>query len=323
MDKRPTKVKNVFIGLAISLCAVILVLAVLEFGSRMLFGSAIQYIYPSPSLWLMAPSQEGFTLPGKPLAAINGQGFRGYPFPKEKAASQRIAFLGDSYAMGYGVGDNETIPVLLQHYLNARRKNAEVLNFGVPGYGHQQMVSLYKGIAQGFNPDVVILITSEFNLLRQPPQEGSENILQRFIRFILRRSTFAALMKPKFENFRWLIFGNAQQPSSEEYQLLWENDKLHFDELTSLIQKNNQSLVIIPYIEKEQEKEFLQWFYDWGNKKQNVFIVPNIFEAMEEYQKKHPAAILQIPGDGHPTSLANNITAGVVGQLIIEKKLLG
>lgn len=323
MDGKPTKVKNVFIGLAISLCTIILVLAVLEFSSRMLFGSAIRYSYPSPSLWLMKPSQEGFTLPGKPLAAINEQGFRGYPFTKRKAASQRIAFLGDSYAMGYGVGDNETIPLLLQQYLNAQRKNVEVLNLGVPGYGHQQMVALYKGIAQGFSPDVVILVTSEFNLLRQPAQADDHNLLQRFLRSILRRSTFAALMKPRFENFRWLIFGNAQQPASEGYQMLWENDKLHFDDLAASVRENNRSLVIIPYIEKEREKEFLRWFQEWGSKKQDVLIVPNIFEAMEQYQQDHPEAVLQIPGDGHPTALANNITAAVVGQLILEKKLLG
>ncbi len=317
------KWKEFFIGLTVSLVTMFLLLAVFEFTSSLIFGSTIQYAYGGQTLWLMEPSQEGFTLPGKPLASINPQGFRGEPFTEGKSGKKRIAFLGDSYAMGYGVGDNETIPLLLQQYLNAGGKNAEVLNFGVPGYGHQQMGQLYEEIAASYSPDTVILITSEFNLLRQPPQANSQNILQRFLRFILRRSTFAALMKPKFENFRWLIFGSSEQPTSEDYQQLWEKDKMHFDEILTTARKNNQSLIIIPYIEKEQEKEFLQWFQEWAKGKSNVIILSGIFDAMKSYQEKKPNALLQIPGDGHPTSLANNITASLVGELMLKNKLLG
>ena len=72
------------------------------------------------------------------------------------AARPRVAVLGDSFAEGFGVNDDETVASVLEHRELGGR--AEVLNFGVSGnFGTTQEWLLYRGLARRFRPDVVVL----------------------------------------------------------------------------------------------------------------------------------------------------------------------
>jgi D-alanyl-lipoteichoic acid acyltransferase DltB (MBOAT superfamily) len=76
----------------------------------------------------------------------------------------RIALLGSSLVMGWGVGDGETFEALLEDRLNRERGTApeasyEILNFGVPGYQPpQQLMALDKALA--FSPDAVFYVAT-------------------------------------------------------------------------------------------------------------------------------------------------------------------
>lgn len=65
----------------------------------------------------------------------------------------RILILGDSYTFGAEVGDTETFSFYLQETL----PQTEVINFGVHGYGHDQMLIYYRKEGVKYNPDIVIL----------------------------------------------------------------------------------------------------------------------------------------------------------------------
>jgi hypothetical protein len=76
----------------------------------------------------------------------------------------RVALLGASSVMGWGVGDGETFEALVEARLNRERAGApfaryEILNFGVPGYQPpQQLVALDKALA--FGPDAVFYVAT-------------------------------------------------------------------------------------------------------------------------------------------------------------------
>lgn len=76
----------------------------------------------------------------------------------------RIALLGASLVMGWGVSDGETFEALLEEQLNrdaaaAGQGTIEILNFGVPGYQPpQQLVALEKAL--GFGPDAVFYVAT-------------------------------------------------------------------------------------------------------------------------------------------------------------------
>lgn len=86
----------------------------------------------------------------------NSQGLRGrreYAVPKPSGV-QRVLVLGDSFTFGDEVGDEETYCHYLQGMLPAE---IEILNLGVHGYGHDQMLLYLQEVGARYRPDVVLL----------------------------------------------------------------------------------------------------------------------------------------------------------------------
>ena len=85
----------------------------------------------------------------------NSRGLRGkrdFPYTKNKN-KVRILILGDSFTFGDEVSDDETYSARLQAML----PHTEIINMGVHGYGHDQMLILLKEEGIKYQPDIVIL----------------------------------------------------------------------------------------------------------------------------------------------------------------------
>ncbi len=65
----------------------------------------------------------------------------------------RILVVGDSFTFGDEVRDEEAYP----HVLGALVPEAEVVNFGVHGYGHDQMLLMLREQSLDYQPDLVVL----------------------------------------------------------------------------------------------------------------------------------------------------------------------
>lgn len=85
----------------------------------------------------------------------NSLGLRGKrDYAKEKPNGiVRILVLGDSFAFGWGVKDEETFPAVWE----ARHQNIEVPNLSVAGYGIDQMLMGYRTIGKDLKPDYVLI----------------------------------------------------------------------------------------------------------------------------------------------------------------------
>jgi lysophospholipase L1-like esterase len=91
---------------------------------------------------------------------ISTQGLRDREYNYTKGQGiKRIAVLGDSFAFGWGVGNNQSFPKCLEEMLNSHPDGGgyEVLNFGVPGYNLEQELTLLKNKVLKFNPDYIII----------------------------------------------------------------------------------------------------------------------------------------------------------------------
>jgi lysophospholipase L1-like esterase len=114
-------------------------------------NSALTYTYPdNPRGYFDSDNQV--------VGHINSLGFRGTETVIAKPAGrQRIVMLGDSFTLGIGVKDGDTLAVNLQTALLDIGSNVEVLNFGVSGSSTKGQVRLLREYALQFAPDVVIL----------------------------------------------------------------------------------------------------------------------------------------------------------------------
>ena len=69
------------------------------------------------------------------VVRTNALGLRGGPASHEKAeGAYRILVIGDSFAFGFGVENDEALPPQLAAELSHPRPEAEALNAGVPGW---------------------------------------------------------------------------------------------------------------------------------------------------------------------------------------------
>ncbi|MEM1084358.1 MAG: GDSL-type esterase/lipase family protein [Verrucomicrobiota bacterium] len=88
----------------------------------------------------------------------NSRGFRGqdeYEIPKPDKV-YRVIVLGDSVALGHGVGDDETFSEVLERKLSERFP-CEVINMGVSGFGTAEQLIQLEEVALEFDPDLVVL----------------------------------------------------------------------------------------------------------------------------------------------------------------------
>ncbi len=104
------------------------------------------------------------------------------------ADTLRIALVGDSFAAADEVRDEEAWGWRLEQMLNRSGLRAEVLNFGVSGYGMGQTLLRWQTQGKDYTPDIVIFVFQAENLERNVnvfrllhPQGGAVYSKPRFI----------------------------------------------------------------------------------------------------------------------------------------------
>ena len=105
--------------------------------------------------WTLKPDIKDLRVFDGKILNSNSRGFRGKTEydPERTPGKRRIIVLGDSFTFGEEVSDDETY----SHDLESELPNTEVLNLGVQGYGHDQMLLYLKEEGIKYHPDVVIV----------------------------------------------------------------------------------------------------------------------------------------------------------------------
>jgi hypothetical protein len=105
--------------------------------------------------WTLSPSLRDIPVFGDRTLSTNSKGLRGsQEFSYEKPAGRkRVLVFGDSFTFGEEVSDGETYAAALGRAL----PDADVLNMGVHGYGHDQMLLYFEEEGRKYSPDLVVL----------------------------------------------------------------------------------------------------------------------------------------------------------------------
>src|SRR5262245_35952897 len=161
----PSRAFRFFIGESVLL---VLLVAVIEGAAR---GGVALGAVPSEELRMTAPPVVrphpllGFCLreasvrqPGSPVEQrINRRGYRGKAFGPKTPESFRVICVGDSVIYGDSLGEEDTIPAVLEKLLQYRLpdRKVEVLNAGVLQYTSAESFAALALRGLDFSPDVV------------------------------------------------------------------------------------------------------------------------------------------------------------------------
>lgn len=121
-------------------------------------------VYHPTRGWALKPDIKSMSVFDGKVLNSNSKGLRGkteYPYQRIPG-KRRIVVLGDSFTFGEEVSDDETYA----HYLESALPNTEVLNLGVQGYGHDQMLLYLKEEGVKYRPDVVIVGFASLDIYR-------------------------------------------------------------------------------------------------------------------------------------------------------------
>jgi lysophospholipase L1-like esterase len=95
---------------------------------------------------------------GNMLYRTNSHGFRGREYSLEAPPNTfRIVLIGDSYAMGWKVSEEDTYAVRLETSLNAAGgERFEVLNLGISGLNIRQVILRLQRTGLAFEPNLIV-----------------------------------------------------------------------------------------------------------------------------------------------------------------------
>jgi hypothetical protein len=205
---------------------------------------------------------------------INSHGFRDLERKLQKSSNTiRIALLGDSLIAAREVEFGKTAAQLLEKKLNREfgkwtGKKFEVLNFGVSGYGLDQIYLNWINFAAKFQPDYVFVNLFDKNYMRsisstwcQVGMMGLYNLKQSEC---LHIRPFANLKKQAPQNLK------REEKDNFILDYIFIN-KTHLDKL-DVLSKSMRSFQAISYLGNLPLSVYLPSDYEEFVEKQNLFI---------------------------------------------------
>ncbi len=174
---RMSKLKNLGVNLGLTLGGLFMGVVIGEVGLRVASIEGFQKIgdfvdsaptrfhTSDPDLgWKLKPGVSGeWKGEGVSFVRVNSEGLRDREHTKAKPPNTlRVAVLGDSFTEAIHVPVEQTFWSKLERKLGnceavKGRKNVEVINFGVQGYGTAQQLIMLRKKVWDYNPDIVVL----------------------------------------------------------------------------------------------------------------------------------------------------------------------
>jgi hypothetical protein len=231
-----------------------------------------------------------------------------------------IVFFGCSFTFGEGLNDADTLP---QAFADSIDRKVRVLNLGVGGYGPQQFLSeLQSGIFDsviGPQPRLFVFLTSAGHAersackpywVRRGPRYGIENgqpILKGAC--YEGRGLWLREWLQDSAAYRWLIEPYRRRLSHDDVELYLQITRAAIN----LAKAKYGVPVIVLYLGNEGENTLLQ-----GTGFATDAMLRRLRDAGAivldaSLSKESDAGMaLSIPGDGHPTALANRLRATIL-----------
>jgi hypothetical protein len=233
-----------------------------------------------------------------------------------------IAFFGDSITFGQGLNDSDTLPQLFADSLGLRER---VINLAFSGYGPQHFLrAMQTGLddsAIGLQPKLFVFVTSPWHAERT---SCKASWVLSAPRYALENGEMAFKGACFEGGALWL---NEFLWNSAAYRVIFDSyrQKVSHDELelyvrmllaaVTLAKEKYGVPTLIPFIQAPER--YLQ-----GTGFSNESLIERLRQGgagvidVSLLNEEASGATISIPGDGHPTLLANQLRASMLKQYI-------
>src|ERR1043166_9734136 len=143
------------------------------------------------------PGSQRWGRGGKPHV-FNELGLRGSLPQRATPNGRLVAFVGDSFIFGAGVGEEDAVPAVVARGLSDLRPPVAVVNAGIPGLGAGSFPGVIRYVKARLHPDVIVVLIKDDDI-------DETDILSRWNQF--RRSFWYRLLyvtnvEPIYETIR-------------------------------------------------------------------------------------------------------------------------
>ena len=238
----------------------------------------------------------------------NAQGLRDREFSFERAPGKlRIAMLGDSLTVGWGVPVDDTFAKRIERMYAAAGIDAEVINFGVGNYNTVQEVQAFLAQGYRYRPDVVVLnyFVNDAELLT--PASVPSPLMRACYACVFLAGRGDAVMRQFLGSMDWAqyylsLYGDGTSQG-------WLEAKAAIGRLADATKASGVKLVIVNLPELHDVKD-----YRFGRitdlvrqaADENGAAFVDVLPAMAD----QPSAKLWVtPPDPHPNAYANELIA--------------
>jgi lysophospholipase L1-like esterase len=333
--------RTLFGGLALSLLAVCVALALAELGVRGLQAFGILPRVSSSELFPMPPHGARLVRSqnpelgvewdtGDPL--INSGGFRGAERSLRKPPGTfRIVALGDSVTYGLGLPTEETFTSRLESRLNRGGGEGapryEVLNLGVNGYGIPQELAMLRSKGVRYEPDLVLLgfVLNDFmplevmfyaidEMVRLRARIDALGRYSQLTAFVYYRAHVLRERRGRQTNLKD-VFGSEQN---------WAKAREAFAGFGRYSREADVPVVVVifPFFEDLADYDFLEEHRRVHQEATAQELL--VLDLLEEYRAHLGQALTLTPTDvTHPNALGHEIAAERIHAHLVEHDLLG
>lgn len=255
-------------------------------------------------------------------AAINSQGLRDREIALAKpAGTKRILMLGDSIIFGWGVGQDETLPVQLERDLAGTTGDpVEVINAGVGNYNTAMEVAYFLAHGIAYTPDIVIL--------NYFINDAEPTPVYRDVPWLARHAYAYAVLGGAWDGFKRRFTGEEQDWRSYYASLYaegatgWQQAQKKVGELAAYCRSHGIRLIMTNIPELRELKPYA--FPDVQSKIRDLAAANSIkyVDLLPAVQAEDPKTLWVTVPDPHPNAraqalmareLAGYLTKGVPG----------
>lgn len=238
----------------------------------------------------------------------NSLGLRGPELRSDEAVQHRIAVIGDSIALGWGVTEDQTLSSQLNHKLGS---HYEVLNVGVGNMNLSQIVAHWQAVNSKVAVDtVVLLVTPRAAETQSVPTSN----------WLLQHSALCALLSTVVQ--RVSVGGQGKSNLVEHYQALWSaNNPMivqSFERLAALQSRNKFQVIVVEIPEANDMNHYAFGFINDAISKATAPYNWHIVDVLPALQGVETSQWYVSKNDIHLNGQAFDVIAELVKTKIVE-----